>query len=469
MSQSIHTKHYAGICDPALLQKYNVSGPRYTSYPTAAQFIPTVDATNFRSITSDRSQDGPLSLYFHLPFCESICYYCACNKIVTRDRSRSATYVQYLIKEMALLENQLEWHRRPVSQLHWGGGTPTFLSDDEMKALMGKTRETFNLVAASEAEYSIEIDPRTIDERRLKLLWNLGFNRISLGIQDFDEDVQRAVNRIQSYESIRQQVDHCRNVGFKSINFDLIYGLPLQTENTVQQTIDKVISLAPDRISCYNYAHLPERFKSQRSIDRQRLPGPEEKIGLITRVISRLTDAGYVYLGMDHFVKPDDALAKALREDRLQRNFQGYSLDLAEDMLSLGVSSISDFANAYTQNYRQLEDYYRALDAGNLPVEQSILLSKEDKVRRDIIQQITCHRHLDTRVIEGKYQLNFDACFSESLARLAPLEKDGIVERDGPVIRVTAAGSLFLRHVAMAFDQYLGLDNPANASYSKAI
>lgn len=461
---------FQAICDPDLLRKYDVAGPRYTSYPTAAQFTADFDRNSFLEHALQRSKTSPLSLYFHLPFCHSICYYCACNKIVTRDRSQSGIYLDYLEKEMALLKQQLGWEQRPVSQLHWGGGTPTFLSDEEMRRLVGSIREHFNLLGNDqEREYSIEIDPRTVDTARLQLLWELGFNRVSLGIQDFNSDVQNAVNRFQDYDTIVEQVNTIRSIGYESINFDLIYGLPFQTEATVKETIRQVIELSPDRISCYNYAHLPERFKSQRSIDRQRLPSADEKIRLIATVINDLMAAGYVYVGMDHFVKPNDTLAQALRNNKLQRNFQGYSLNLAEDMLSLGVSSISDFSSCYAQNFRKLESYYQALDQGLLPIEHGVAATADDLMRRDIIQQVTCHRFLDIPKLEQKYQLNFKEHFADSLQKLQPLADDGIIDIRDDAIVITTAGFLFLRHVAMAFDIYMGKPNPAGARYSKTI
>jgi oxygen-independent coproporphyrinogen-3 oxidase len=453
------------LCDPELLRKYDVSGPRYTSYPTAAQFTNEFGPQDLLNASKDCDSQAPLSLYIHLPFCHDICYYCACNKIVTRDRSRSATYLQYLGKEMTLLD-QLGWQNRPISQLHWGGGTPTFLSDEEMTALMAMTAKHYSLSDDNAREYSIEIDPRTIDRSRLELLSGLGFNRVSLGIQDFDPQVQEAINRFQDVDSIHKQVDAIRELGFNSINFDLIYGLPFQTEKTVMQTLEQVLALSPDRISCYNYAHLPHRFKSQRSIDRQRLPSADEKIRLISTVINRLTDEGYIYIGMDHFVKPDDTLAKALKNRTLMRNFQGYSVNLASDMLSLGVSSISHLPRAFSQNTRNLDDYYLALDENRLPIEQGLSLNDEDLMRADIIQQITCHRHLDFSALNQQYQIDFKQHFADALQQLKPLQDDQIIQLDDKGLTVSNSGCLFLRHIAMAFDEHLP---HSTATYSKAI
>ena len=451
-----------------LLGKYDINGPRYTSYPTAAQFNKRFTRDQFiNTATSGDRGNSPLSLYFHIPFCHSICYYCACNKIVTRDTGQAATYLEYLYKEMQLLD-PLNWQDRPITQLHFGGGTPSFLSDNQLEALMGRIGEHYQLLDNDQGEYSIELDPRTIDGHRLTVLRNLGFNRASLGIQDFDPEVHTAINRRQDFLAISEQMQELHRLGFHSINFDLIYGLPFQNEKTVQQTLDKVLELSPDRISCYNYAHLPHRFKSQRSIDRQRLPSPSEKISLINTVIHKLTDAGYVFVGMDHFVKPDDSLARALHEDKLQRNFQGYSLNLAEDMLSLGVSSISDLGNAYSQNYRQLEDYYQALDNGKLPIEHGVELSAEDHLRKDIIQQITCHRKINIPQIELRYGLDFKQHFQLALDKLKPLVSDGIVIIGPDSIYVTDTGDLFLRHIAMVFDEYLGSE-AIPVQYSKAI
>lgn len=451
-----------------LLAKYDINGPRYTSYPTAAQFHSGYQAPQFLdTASSNQRSESPLSLYFHIPFCHSICYYCACNKIVTRDTGQASRYLQYLYKEIALLD-QLGWQQRPISQLHFGGGTPTFLNDEQLEALMNKIGEHYQLLDDDQGEYSIELDPRTIDTQRLALLRKLGFNRVSLGIQDFDPDVQAAINRRQDFLAISEQMQELRSLGFHSINFDLIYGLPFQNEKTVQQTLEKVLELSPDRISCYNYAHLPHRFKSQRSIDRQQLPTPGEKISLINTVINTLTEAGYVFVGMDHFVKPDDSLARALQSDTLQRNFQGYSLNLAEDMLSLGVSSISDLGNSYSQNYRKLEDYYQALDTNQLPIEHGVELTAEDSMRKDIIQQITCHRQINIPQIEQRYTLDFKQHFQQALDRLQPLVADGIVIIDSEHIRVTDTGHHFLRHIAMAFDEYFGTE-ATPVQYSKAL
>jgi oxygen-independent coproporphyrinogen-3 oxidase len=456
---------FQDICDPELLKKYDVSGPRYTSYPTAAQFVSDFGVEDFLNAAAQCDNTAPLSLYIHIPFCHDICYYCACNKIVTRDQNRAANYLQYLKKEMTLLD-QLGWGQRPISQLHWGGGTPTFLTDQQMTELMNETGQHFALNDDPDREYSIEIDPRTISAERLKLLAELGFNRVSLGIQDFDPQVQEAINRFQSHIDIEQQVKTIRQLGFNSINFDLIYGLPFQTEKTVFETLEKVLALSPDRISCYNYAHLPERFKSQRSIDRQKLPSPEEKIRLISTVINRLTAEGYIYVGMDHFVKPDDTLAKALQQKTLMRNFQGYSVNLASDMLSLGVSAISQTPQSFSQNCRTIDDYYAALDKGLLPIDKGLLLSDEDMMRADIIQQITCHRYLDFDTIGQQYGINFQDYFADNLASLAPLQQDKIISINDKALSISEQGCLFLRHVAMAFDEHLPT---SSAKYSKTI
>ncbi len=468
--ESPQHSQFTAICDPDLLQKYNVSGPRYTSYPTAAQFDSHFGEADFiAAAQAHSSATDPLSLYFHLPFCHSICYYCACNKIVTRDRSQSGIYLDYLKKEIEMLASRLQWQQRPITQLHWGGGTPTFLNDDEMRQLMAHTARHFKLLDQEEHEYSIEIDPRTIDSKRLKLLRELGFNRVSLGIQDFDPQVQDAVNRHQSLEDVTKHVEDIRARGFQSLNFDLIYGLPFQNEQTFAETIAKVVALSPDRISCYNYAHLPHRFKPQRSIDRQRLPSPDEKISMIGTVIEGLGDAGYLYVGMDHFVKPEDTLAKALGDHSLMRNFQGYSVNLAPDMLSMGVSSISSFPRAFAQNYRQVNDYYQALDQDRLPIEHGMTLTDEDVMRRDIIQQITCHRQLDFTLVAEQYSIDFQQHFAGALAQLQPLADDNIIELNAESLTVTGAGALFLRHVAMAFDEYLGQPSQGQVTFSKTI
>lgn len=457
--ESLRSGDVAPACvahDCALLQKYDVSGPRYTSYPTAAQFANGFDGSDFlNALYSDVENIAPLSLYIHLPFCENICYYCACNKVVTRDRTVVRKYLDHLHREMALLHLQLKLHHRPVTQLHWGGGTPTFLDAAEMTELMHMTAQHFNLTRDKHRDYAIEIDPRTVDREKIDLLRGLGFNRISLGIQDFDADVQQAINRIQTAEQISQLVDYIRERSFHSLNFDLIYGLPKQNEHSLSKTLDTVIALSPDRISYYNYAHLPERFLPQRAIDRLTLPSADQKIAMLALITEKLKAAGYVYIGMDHFVKPDDSLAVAQREGHLARNFQGYTIAKAQDLIGLGVSSISSFDRVYAQNVTELEAYYTALDENHLPIAKGVVLTEEDVLRRAIIQEILCARGLDIAALEHRFGIDFFAHFDEAVVALRDMEADGLLRVTDKAILVNESGYPFLRNICMVFDEYV--------------
>lgn len=461
----------SALHDCALLEKYDVSGPRYTSYPTAAQFAPGFDGSQLlNAVYSGVENIAPLSLYIHIPFCENICYYCACNKVVTRDRTVVRKYLDHLHKEMALLHLQLKMHHRPVMQLHWGGGTPTFLDAAEITELMHMTAQHFNLTRDSHRDYAIEIDPRTVDREKIDLLRGLGFNRISLGIQDFDPGVQKAINRIQTIEMVRDLVDYIRARSFHSLNFDLIYGLPKQDENTLARTLDAVIQLSPDRISYYNYAHLPERFLPQRAIDRLTLPTAEQKILMLSLITEKLTAAGYVYIGMDHFVKPDDSLAIAQREGRLARNFQGYTIAKAQDLIGLGVSSISSFDRVYAQNATDLETYYESLESSHLPIAKGVILTDEDVLRRAVIQEILCQRRLDIRALERKFGIDFHVHFAEALAILREMEADGLLVISREAIVVNEHGHPFLRNISMAFDEYVqGHLQSQKVRYSKTL
>lgn len=440
----------------ALLRKYDVNGPRYTSYPTAAQFATGFDGRQLlNAVYNGVEHIAPLSLYLHLPFCENICYYCACNKVVTRDRSVVRRYLDHLHKEMALLHLQLKMHHRPVMQLHWGGGTPTFLDAAEITELMHMTAQHFNLTRDPQRDYAIEIDPRTVDHEKIDLLRGLGFNRVSLGIQDFDPAVQKAINRIQSVAMVAGIVEYIRASGFRSLNFDLIYGLPGQNETTLEKTLDAVIRLSPERISYYNYAHLPERFLAQRAIDRLALPSAEQKIRMLSLITGKLTAAGYVFIGMDHFVKPDDSLALAQREGRLARNFQGYTIAKAQDLIGLGVSSISSYDRVYAQNATDLEAYYAALDDSQLPVAKGVILTDEDVLRRAVIQEILCQRRLDILALEQTFGVNFHDHFADALAGLQAMASDGLLLISREQLRVTENGYPFLRNIAMVFDEYV--------------
>jgi oxygen-independent coproporphyrinogen III oxidase len=439
---------------PALISKYDQAGPRYTSYPTALQFNEGFTETDYRTQTALlKNSIAPLSLYLHIPFCHDICYYCACNKIVTTKRQDARQYLDYLHQELAL-QGQLFSSHRKVTQLHWGGGTPTFLDAAEITELMHITSMYFSLLDDDSREYSIEIDPRTIKPDTIALLKGLGFNRLSLGVQDFDQQVQNAINRIQPVEMVRGITDAARRHHFKSISYDLIYGLPFQSVDTFERTLDEVIALSPDRIACYNYAHMPHRFTSQRAIDRLTLPSAAEKLLMLTSIAERLQIAGYVFIGMDHFVKPTDDLAIAQQRGKLQRNFQGYATCMAPDLVGIGMSSIGTIGDCHVQNHKVLKDYYQALDRGRLPVERGIVLTAEDKLRRYVIMQLICQFWLDFAEIKQLFGIDPRDHFADELKRLAAFEVDGIVSVDGGGIAVLPAGRPLVRHVCLVFDAY---------------
>ncbi|MCX7897734.1 MAG: oxygen-independent coproporphyrinogen III oxidase [Rhodocyclaceae bacterium] len=456
------------IFDPQIIRRFDVSGPRYTSYPTADRFVEAFDEKAYRAWLGKRTVGGnarPLSLYFHIPFCNTICYYCACNKIITKDHGRSAKYLRYLGKELALQAEALDGPHE-VIQLHWGGGTPTFLSPEEMRRLMEMTQRHFRLLPGG--EYSIEVDPRKVDHETVRLLAELGFNRMSVGVQDFDARVQQAVNRIQSIEETRQVIEAAREFGFKGIAIDLIYGLPKQNVISFNHTLDEVIKLAPDRLSIYNYAHLPNLAKPQRRINEADLPTPEQKLQILQLAIRRLTDAGYVFIGMDHFAKPDDELAIAQRQGRLHRNFQGYSTHAEADLLAFGVSAISKVGPTYSQNFRTLDEYYDALDQGLLPVMRGIELTADDLLRRAIIQALMCHFEVSIESIEIAHLIDFKSYFAPELAALREMEQAGLLTIDDQWITVQPKGRLLVRVIAMAFDKYLRADRE-RTRYSKVI
>jgi len=456
------------VIDPVLIRKYDTSGPRYTSYPTADRFVEAFGEADQRQWLARRNVGGiglPLSVYVHLPFCDTVCYYCACNKIATRDRSKSAKYIKYLEKELALV-GPLLGDERELCRLHWGGGTPTFLSREEMSSLFGFLRKNFSL--QRQAECSIEVDPRRLEPGTLSFLAGLGFNRVSLGVQDFDPAVQKAVNRIQSEEVTRNAVVEARTSGFASVNLDLIYGLPKQTLDGFSATLDKVIALGPDRVALYSYAHLPKLFTPQRRIAEADLPSAESKLQIMTLAIGRLTRAGYLYIGMDHFARPDDALATAQAQGRLQRDFQGYSAQPESDTLGFGVSAIGRVGPTYYQNCKAMDDYYAALDAGRLPVARGLELGADDLVRRAVIQTLMCQFRVSIESIELAHLIEFGNYFGPELADLRRLAADGLVEVQPDWIVVTPKGRLLVRAIAMVFDRYLR-ERAARASYSRVI
>jgi oxygen-independent coproporphyrinogen III oxidase len=452
---SLTTDSHRVVFDPALIRRYDKAGPRYTSYPTAVQFREGFGAAEYRAAAAaSNAGSAPLSLYFHLPFCDTVCYYCACNKIVTKNRKRTAPYLERLFHEIEL-QGELFDRNRPVDQLHWGGGTPTFLGSDEMRALMDKTRTHFNLRGDDSGEYSIEVDPREANAEIIALLRELGFNRLSLGVQDFDPTVQKAVNRIQSEAETFAVLDAARRVGFRSVNMDLIYGLPHQTVTSFAATLDKVIDAGPDRLSVFNYAHLPELFKTQRQIDTASLPAAGEKLAILQHTIERLTTAGYVYIGMDHFARPDDELAVAQREGTLYRNFQGYSTHADCDLVAMGITAIGKVGDTYSQNVKTLDEYSAALDAGRLPVFRGIVLSDDDKLRRAVITQLICHFELDFARIEQAFAIRFRDHFAAELTEFKSMQADGLLDLTEHSLLVRPAGKLLIRNICMVFDTYL--------------
>ena len=454
--------------DPDLIRKYDGFGPRYTSYPTADRFHAGFTAASYVDALAARNQAAPaqpLSLYVHLPFCNTICYYCACNKIITANRGRSAKYVRYVGREIDIVSSLLEGDRG-VQQLHWGGGTPTFLAHEEMAALMGMLRGAFAFNADSEV--SIEVDPRKVEVATVAFLRELGFNRMSLGIQDFDPGVQKAVNRIQTEAETRTVIEAARAEGFGSINADLIYGLPRQTIAGFATTLDKVIDLAPDRIALYGYAHVPHLFKAQRQIVVHELPGADKKLAILETAIDKLTRAGYVYIGMDHFAKPGDELAVALREGKLHRNFQGYSTRPDCDLLAFGISAIGKVGATYVQNVKTLDKYYEALDERRLPVMRGIALEEDDLLRREVIQKLMCEFRLDYGALERAHGIRFGERFATELAALAPLAADGLVTLAPDGLEVTLRGRMLVRTVAMLFDRHLR-EARERATYSRVI
>ncbi|HVO91175.1 MAG TPA: oxygen-independent coproporphyrinogen III oxidase [Casimicrobiaceae bacterium] len=454
--------------DAQLVRKYDGFGPRYTSYPTADRFSGDFGAADYAAALARRNRERrghPLSLYVHIPFCNTICYYCACNKIITRNRAHSARYIGYLEREIAMVGALVEGSP-PVSQVHWGGGTPTFLSREEMSTLMGALRGRFRF--AQDTEISIEVDPRKVDPETVEFLAELGFNRISVGVQDFDSEVQRAVNRIQSEAETRTVIDAARANGFVSVNVDLIYGLPRQTVAGFAKTLEKVIAAAPDRIALYSYAHVPHLFKTQRQIVAEELPAPEAKLEILALAIDTLTDAGYSYIGMDHFAKPQDELAVAQREGKLHRNFQGYSTRPDCDLLAFGISAIGKVGGVYAQNAKTIDAYYERLDDSVLPIVRGIALSEDDELRREVIQRVMCDFALDFASIDAGYGIRFEDYFAHELAVLTPLIDDGLVRMTRRRVEVTPRGRLLVRVVAMQFDRRLR-EAAAAARYSRVI
>ena len=450
-----------------LVRRFDISGPRYTSYPTADRFDYGFKQERFLPYLKQRAEqvgNPPLSVYFHLPFCRSLCYFCACNKIITQDYGRSAQYIRYVIKEMELLAPHLGTDRRTV-QLHLGGGTPTFMSNDELSELMAATRHHFEFT--EDAELGVEIDPRTVNEQTLSFLAGLGFNRCSFGVQDFDPAVQAAVNRIQPVEMVERAVKASRDTGFESVNADLIYGLPKQSLESFERTIDEIIRLSPDRIALYNYAHLPSRFKAQRMVKAEDLPSAETRLQIFLLSTRKLLEAGYIYIGLDHFAKPNDELNLARQDNSLHRNFQGYTTRAECDLVGFGVSAIGKVGRSYNGNVRTVNAYYESLDQGRLPVERGFELSTDDVLRREVIMILMCSMPLSFAEIGEKYGIDFEAYFAAELERLRPYEEVGFMETRDGVITVTPKGRLFVRALGMVFDKYL--NQPTVSTYSRLI
>ncbi len=441
-----------------LLKRYDVPGPRYTSYPTADRFVEAFTEQDYRQALAQRAAGSmalPLSLYVHIPFCESLCYYCACNKVITRHHSRGAEYLRHLSREVELQIEALG-AGQSVSQLHLGGGTPTFLSDTELEDLMAMLRRHFNLVPGG--EYSIEVDPRTVDAARLRALHRLGFNRLSFGVQDFDPAVQKAVHRIQPAEQVFALVAAAREIGFESINVDLIYGLPLQTPESFRHTLAQLAALRPDRVALYGYAHLPARFKPQRRIVAAELPGAAEKLAMLSASLDALGEAGYVYVGMDHFALPEDALAVAKRQGRLHRNFQGYSTQPDCDLIALGVSAIGRIGATYSQNAKSLEEYVDLLDQGRLPIVRGLALTRDDLLRRAVIMSLMCQGELLFESIDQGHLIDSRRYFARELEQLGEFAEQGLVKLDDSGVQVTDRGWYLVRAIAMVFDRHLQAD-----------
>jgi oxygen-independent coproporphyrinogen-3 oxidase len=456
--------------DAPLIRKLSRSGPRYTSYPTADRFAASFGYRDYlRAVAGVRTRGAarPLSLYLHIPFCDTICFYCACNKIVTANHDKAAVYLGYLKREIEM-QAALFTGINHVEQLHLGGGTPTYLSDAQMGELMALLRRKFEFAPDVAGEYSIEVDPRTVSPERVHSLRRQGFNRISLGVQDFEPAVQLAVNRVQPEKETQAVIDAARAAGFRSVSIDLIYGLPKQNAGTMARTLEKVIRADPDRIAIYSYAHLPHLFKSQRRIVEADLPGADARLELLGLCIDRLTEAGYVYIGMDHFAKPGDDLALAQRHGRLHRNFQGYSTHADADLVSCGVSAISAVGATYSQNVKSLDAYYERIDSNELPIERGIELTMDDVMRRSLIQSLMCHFELSVSAIEQGFPIDFATYFVAELESLRALEADGLVAIGPNYLSVTQKGRLLIRNICMVFDRYLS-EQPAAPRYSKTI
>jgi len=454
--------------DADLVRRFDRTGPRYTSYPTADRFVEAFDEDAYRIWAARRNIGGiqrPLALYVHLPFCRDVCYYCGCNKIVTRDAGKAARYLEYLGREIEMQAALFRDEPR-VAQMHWGGGTPTYYDTGTLRTLFNRLAARFDF--SPHGEYSIEADPRTVDPAGIAALREMGFNRISFGVQDFDPKVQAAIHRVQDEAATLEVFAAARRAGFESVNVDLIYGLPKQTLMSFNTTMARVVSARPDRIALYNYAHLPHVFKAQRRIAEADLPAPDAKLKLLELAIRRLTAAGYVYIGMDHFALPEDALAVAQRQGRLNRNFQGYSTAADADLIGLGVSAIGAIGPTYSQNYRSLDEYCDCIDRGQLPIMRGLELTADDLVRRAVIQSLMCQFAVSKESIAVAYLVDFDRYFAVELDELREFERLGLVSLDNAWLMVTPKGRLLVRSVCMLFDRYLRHDREVRR-YSRVI
>ena len=461
--------------DPELLRRYDRPGPRYTSYPTAPQFDESFGETALREAAAASNGDPiprRLSLYLHIPYCTSPCFYCGCNRIITRDKARSESYLVRLYREIAMMPALFD-RDRDVIQCHFGGGTPNFLSPGQLGEVMDSLRRNFNFSESSERDISIELDPRFVTPNEITELAAIGFNRASLGVQDFDPDVQVAVNRIQDVDETLAIIDACRDSGMRSVNVDLIYGLPKQTRVGFARTLDIVTKARPDRLAVYGYAHMPHLFKAQRQIESADLPSAEEKLGLLQLAIEKLDAAGYVYIGMDHFALPDDDLARAQANGSLHRNFMGYTTHADSDLIGLGVSAISHVGDTFSQNPRDLLAWQAAIDAGRLPVIRGMRMDEDDCLRADLIQSLMCQGEIPVAALERRYSIDFEEYFADALAQLAPLVSDGLVTLARGRVSATTQGRLLLRNIAMCFDRYLDTSGtgpqPVTPRYSRAI
>ncbi len=464
----------ADLFDLSMIRKYDKAGPRYTSYPTAPMFHAGIGAADYAAtLKRVAGNEAPLSLYIHIPFCNTVCYYCGCNKIVTKQYDRAAPYLDLLLKEIDQVADSLRDSnggncKRPVTQLHFGGGTPTFMSNDQMRTIMTRLRERFNFVAKNEGEFSIEIDPRECDEDTVRVLQEIGLNRMSMGVQDFNPIVQKAVNRIQSKEETMRVLLEARQHGFESMNIDLMYGLPHQTVETFDRTLNTIIDFSPDRIALFNYAHLPHMFMPQRRIDESSIPSPQEKLNILEHSINKLLDAGYIFIGMDHFAKPNDELTIAQQEGKLYRNFQGYSTQADCDLIGFGVTSIGYVGGGFFQNRREMEAYAQSVESGEFPVFRGYVLSDEDHLRRQVIMRLMCDFALDYSQFESEFDIDFKEHFADGLSDLKEMSEDNLVELREDGLTVLPAGRLLIRNVAMTFDEYLQ-KKKEGTSFSKVI